>query len=154
MPIPPSAIGKQLASVTTPVERGRVKFFASAIGERDPIYSDAGAARAAGHPDVVAPLTFLFGLRFDVPKPFQWIEDLGVDMGSVLHGSQRFTYHEPVHAGDVVTFSPTIVNVHDKRNGALEFIEVRVEVTREDTTLVATFEETFVVRHREQAVAA
>ncbi len=40
------------------VSRVKIKEFAAAIGDSNPIYRDREAARAAGHPDVVAPPTF------------------------------------------------------------------------------------------------
>ena len=40
------------------VSRVKIKEFAAAIGDSNPIYRDRDAARAAGHPDVVAPPTF------------------------------------------------------------------------------------------------
>ena len=41
-------IGYASPPFTTPVERGRLKFFAKAIGETDPVYVDEAAAQAAG----------------------------------------------------------------------------------------------------------
>ena len=45
---------------TEPYEVSRVKIadFAEAIGDRNPLYTDASAANAAGYPDVIAPPTF------------------------------------------------------------------------------------------------
>ena len=47
---PPSAVYE--------VGRAKIAEFAAAIGEDDPVHRDADAARAAGHPDVIAPPTF------------------------------------------------------------------------------------------------
>src|SRR5262249_34318349 len=72
-PLPPAAPRTRLAAVavnadylgrtfpaTEPYEVSRVKIadFAEAIGDRNPLYTDASAARAAGYPDVIAPPTF------------------------------------------------------------------------------------------------
>jgi len=143
-----TAVGVVLAASTAVIERGRLRFFAEAIGETDPVYSDLDAALAAGHPDLPAPPTFLFGLKLDGPDPFGWMTDLGVDMRFVLHGSQRFEYHRAVFAGDEVTFSPRISDVYDKRGGALEFLTLETAVNRGDE-LVANLTETIVVRHPE-----
>ncbi len=45
------------------MERGRLRMFAAAIGETDPIYTDVEAARAAGHPDLPVPPTFSLRTR-------------------------------------------------------------------------------------------
>jgi len=41
----------------SPYEVGaeKIREFADAIGDPNPVYRDADAARAAGHPDVIAP---------------------------------------------------------------------------------------------------
>jgi len=146
--VPATAVGTVLAPSTAVIERGRLRFFAEAIGETDPVYSDLGAALAAGHPDLPVPPTFLFGLKLDAPDPFGWMTDLGVEMRFVLHGSQRFEYHRSVFAGDEVTFNPRISDVYDKRGGALEFLTLDTAVTRGDE-LIANLTETIVVRHPE-----
>ncbi|MCO4253344.1 MaoC family dehydratase N-terminal domain-containing protein [Pseudarthrobacter sp. MDT3-9] len=133
--------------MTAVIERGRLAYFAKAIGESDPIYSDIEAAQADGHPDLPVPPTFLFGLKLDVPDPFGWIEELGVDMHFLLHGKQAFTYRSMLYAGDTVTLTPTIIDVYEKKGGSLEFIVCATEVTRADGVAVATLEETLVVRH-------
>ena len=40
------------------VSRTDTQRFAYAVGETDPVYFDAAAARSAGHPDLLAPLYF------------------------------------------------------------------------------------------------
>ena len=153
MAISRTVIGSSLHPITAIIERGRLAFFANAIGETDPIYSDVEAAHAAGHPDLLVPPTFLFGLLLDAPDPFGWIERLGVDMRFVLHGNQKFSYSSPLHAGDAVTLSPRITDVYDKRGGALEFIVLSTEVTTADGALAAEFDQTVVVRHPEVKAA-
>ena len=152
MTISASAVGTVLPSLTLTIERGRLRFFAEAIGESDPVYSDLDAAVSAGFPDLPVPPTFFFGLKLDVPDPFRWIRDLGIDMRYVLHGTQRFDYSAMAFAGEQVTFEPRISEVYDKRDGALEFVTVETVVTR-DGEPVATLSETIVVRHPELETA-
>ena len=51
---------------TAPYEVGREKIreFAEAVGDTNPAYTDPEAAKALGHPDVVAPPTFVFAITF------------------------------------------------------------------------------------------
>ena len=58
-------IGHQLPPSVLMVDRTRLQFFAKAIGETDPIYTDLAAAQAAGYPDLPAPPTFLFAAELD-----------------------------------------------------------------------------------------
>jgi hypothetical protein len=153
VPIPVSAVGMALPPMRAVVERGRLRFFAEAIGETDPIYTDVDAARAAGHPDLPVPPTFLFGLELDLPEPFAWLAELGVDLRRMLHGSQRFDHRRAAHAGDELLLEPVVVDVFSKRGGALEFVVVATEVTR-DGEPIATLTKTVVVRHPELEAAA
>ena len=152
MTVPASAVGMVLPSLTARIERGRLRFFAEAIGETDPIYTDLDAAVAAGFPDLPVPPTFFFGLKLDAPDPFRWMRELQVDMRFVLHGTQRFTYERMAFAGEQVTFDPRISDVYDKRDGALEFVTLDTVVSRDDEPL-ATLTETIVVRHPELETA-
>ncbi len=115
---------------TVPVERGRLRFFAQAIGEHDPVYSDLDAARKAGHPDLPVPPTFLFCLEMDRPDPFSFLTEAGIDLAGVLHGEQRFTYHAMAYAGDELTFESHIADTYEKKGGALRFLVRETRVTR------------------------
>ena len=43
-------IGHELPASVLPIERSRLKFFAKAIDETNPVYTDPSAARDAGYP--------------------------------------------------------------------------------------------------------
>ncbi|MFC5993559.1 MaoC family dehydratase N-terminal domain-containing protein [Pseudonocardia hispaniensis] len=143
MTIDPAAVGAAQPTVAVDVERGRLRAFAHAIGETDPVYTDLDAARAAGHPDLPVPPTFLFGLG---AGDFAWLTGLGVDLRRVLHGEQHFTYHDVAHAGDTLILAPRIVEVFSKRAGALQFLVREITVRRDDGSAVADLRETMIVR--------
>jgi len=152
MSVPQSAVGLELPPFSATVEAGRLRFFAEAIGETNPIYTDRAAAEAAGHPNLPVPPTFFFGLKLDAPDPFRWILDLGVDFRFVLHGTQRFDYHGLAFAGDEVAMQSRLTSVREKKGGALEFLELSTTVHR-GAELIATLVETIVVRHPELEAA-
>ncbi|HZZ50975.1 MAG TPA: MaoC family dehydratase N-terminal domain-containing protein [Pseudonocardia sp.] len=145
--IDPSVAGTTLPERTADIERGRLRSFANAIGETNPVYSDLDAARAAGHDDLPVPPTFLFGLGLGRgAEDFAWLSDLGVDLRHILHGEQSFTYHTVAHAGDTVTLTPRITDVFSKRGGALQFLVRETAVRASDGSPVADLRETIVVR--------
>lgn len=150
MPVPLSAVGSSSPPVTATVERGRLRLFAKATGCTDPVYVDVDAARAAGHPDLPVPPTFLFGLELEQDDPFGWMRELGIDLNAVLHGSQGFRYAALAHAGDELTVRSVVTGVQTKKGGALELVDRRSEVTRGGEP-VATLEQTIVVRHEVSA---
>jgi acyl dehydratase len=149
MPInPDEAKLLEIEPLTVDVERGRLRFFAKAIGETDPVYTDVDAARAAGHPDLLVPPTFFFSLGLEASDPFRFVKELGIDLNRVLHGEQSFTYHQLAFAGDTLALQERIVDVYAKRGGALEFVVKQTDITRGDE-LVAQAQSVVVVRNPE-----
>lgn len=140
-------IGYTSAPCTLDVEKGRLRLFAIAIGQTDPVYSDETAARAAGHRSLPVPPTFLFCLEMDRPNPYGWFDDVGLPLPKVLHGEQQFTYHRMAYAGDQLTFTAAIVDIYDKKGGLLEFVVQDNQITNQHQELVAEFRRTIVVRH-------
>ena len=140
-------IGHRLGASVLPIERSRLRFFAKAIGETDPIYIDEAAARAAGYADLPAPPTFLFAAELDSGATDRLLADLGVSIASILHGEQGFSYHCMACAGDVVTVDSTIMNIYDKKGGALEFIVKASRAVNQRDELVAELRTVIVVKN-------
>ena len=82
-------IGHQLQPSVLTVDRTRLQFFAKAIGEKDPIYTDRAAAQAAGYADVPAPPTFLFAAELDSGANDQLLVDLTSRWPSCCTASSR-----------------------------------------------------------------
>ena len=140
-------IGYQLKPSVLTVDRTRLQFFAKAIGEKDPVYVDPAAARAAGYADVPAPPTFLFAAELDSGANDQLLADLDIPLAKLLHGEQSFRYIKPVCAGDTVTVQSTITDIYDKKGGKLEFAVKDSRVTNQREELVAELRTVLVVRH-------
>ncbi len=150
MPFDQNVIGKQLPPVTLTVDAGRLRFFAKAIGETNPVFTDLQTAHAAGHRDLPCRRPSCSASNWKSPDPFEWLAGVGVDLRRVLHGEQSFTYHSQAVAGDVLTATPRIANVYSKKGGALEFIEKTSMVTQKNGELVAELKSVIVVRNPEQ----
>ncbi|MCP9271154.1 MaoC family dehydratase N-terminal domain-containing protein [Mycolicibacterium sp. CAU 1645] len=129
------------------IEAGRLQFFAKATGQTDPVYLDREAAEAAGHPDLPVPPTFLAAIELAQPDPFAFLADLGVDLRSVLHGEQAFTYYSTAYAGDTLVAKTRIADVYTKKGGALEFIVKVTEISKDDGTAVAEMTNVVVIRN-------
>ncbi|BDH58556.1 MaoC family dehydratase N-terminal domain-containing protein [Tsukamurella sp. PLM1] len=151
MTIAPDVVGTRLPSTELTIDPGRLRLFAKAIGETDPVFTDLATARAAGHPSLPVPPTFLFAIELEQPEPFDWLAAIGVDLRRVLHGEQRFEYHSVAHAGDVLTAHPSIADVYTKKGGALEFIVKQTSITRANGENVADLTSVIVVRNPEVA---
>jgi acyl dehydratase len=146
---------KHIGEVSEPrvieVEKGQLRFFAKATNETNPIYFDEEAAKAAGHPALPAPPTFVFSLALGAPAKRGNILDaengMGVDMRRILHGEQRFDYHRQIYAGDRVTLVTTTSEIYDKKGGALEFIAQDTTATNDAGDLLVTMRVVTVVRN-------
>lgn len=147
MAIDKATIGTALPPTRLTVERGRLQFFAKAIGETDPVYTDPDAAKAAGHPDIPVPPTFLFSVELEYPDPFAFLASLGVDLRMVLHGEQSFTYHAMAYPGDELIARPRISDVYTKKGGALEFLVKDTAITRADGTPIAELQSVIVIQN-------
>ncbi|MFF4112094.1 FAS1-like dehydratase domain-containing protein [Streptomyces sp. NPDC001714] len=123
---------------TEPYEVGREKIreFAEAVGDTNPVYTDPEAAKALGYSDVIAPPTFVFSITFRAAG--QVVEDpqLGLDYSRVVHGDQKFAYRRPVRAGDRLTVTSTIEAV--KSLAGNDVIDIRGDVHDEAGELVVS----------------
>ncbi len=140
-------IGHTMPSFSATVEPGRLRFFAKATGQTDPVYTDEAAAKAAGHPALPVPPTFLFCLEMDAPNPGAIRDLLDLPVPKVLHGEQRFTYHAMAYAGDTLTFQQRIADIYAKKGGLLEFVVRETRVTNQRGEHIADLHGVTVVRH-------
>ena len=140
-------IGTALPKATLEIEKGRLRFFAKAIGETDPIYTDEAAAKAAGYSTLPAPPTFIFAAELDADTALAALKDMGVSLARILHGEQQFTYFAPVCAGDTIAVDSKFTDIYDKKNGALEFVVKESSVTNQHGKRVAEMRSVIVVRN-------
>lgn len=139
-------IGQLLTAGEAEVEKGRLRFFAKATGQRDPVYVDEAEAARAGYSSLPVPPTFLFCLEMEACGSRQLCDLFGIGIGQLLHGEQHFSYRAPAVAGDVLRFTGRISDVYHKKDGALGFIAVETRVTNQLGIHVADMRRTVVVR--------
>jgi len=145
MPLDPSFIGRTYpAAEVYEVGREKIREFADAIGDSNPIYRDPEAARKAGHPDVIAPPTFPIVITARIGEQVIFDPELGLDYTKVVHGSQRFEVTRAVRAGDRLTGVLTVDNIQAAAGNDL--ISTRVDVSTEDGESVVTAFATLVAR--------
>lgn len=140
-------VGHEFSSFFVEVEKGKLRFFAKAIGETNPIYLDEEAALEAGYRALPAPPTFAMVLEQEAPEPLPVIDLLEIDIGRILHGSQSFEYFVPICAGDTIRVDARIVDIYDKKGGALDFVVMESSYTNQDNVLTSRATNTLVVRN-------
>ncbi len=120
-----SALGREFPPFEFPVERGKIKEFARALGETNLIYYDRDYARAQGFPDVIAPPTFTRNFHHEEPQHAELLKELVIDNRRVLHGEQEFIYYKPLVAGDLLTGQTRVAEIKERegrRGGTMTFV--------------------------------
>ncbi len=142
-----SLIGQKSTPKSIVVEQGQLQLFAKATGANDRVYRDVSAAKAAGHPALPAPPTFLMCLDSLAPTDDPGVlKQLGVDIGRILHGEQRFKYGKPIYAGDEITFQSEITDMYEKKGGALQFVVSESTATNQNGEVVGKVINSLVIR--------
>jgi acyl dehydratase len=139
-------VGTERSGGTMVISRDRLRVFAKATGQTDPVFVDLDTARAAGHPDLPVPPTFYFSVDLEVPDPFAYLAAVGVDLRAALHGEQEFEYHCPAHAGDELRSSSRVVDYFERKGGELQFLVTESAIVNQYGALVVTMRTTLVVR--------
>lgn len=145
--IDPSHIGTALPPEEFVIEPGRLRFFAKAIGETDPVYFDCGAAHAAGYRALPAPPSFLFAAALDGDMLLRILLLLGVDVTRVLHAEQAFSYDDMAFAGETVTVEAKVSDIYSKKGGALDFVVLDLVARKGGGGALATMRSVLVVRN-------
>jgi len=145
VPIDPSYAGRTYpASEPYEVGVGKIREVATAVGDANPTYHDREAAKALGHPDVIAPPTFPFVLTFRASRAVIEDPDLGIDYSRVVHGEQRFVAARPIRAGDVLTVTVTVESIRSA--GGHDMVTSRSDVATVEGEHVVSAYSTLVVR--------
>jgi acyl dehydratase len=125
------------------VDAATIAAFAAAVGATDPVHTDAGAARAAGYRDVVAPPTMAVRYAQQCDRAYIADPEAGIDFSRVVHGEQRFVHHRPITAGDALVGTLTVDGIRSA--GGHSMVTTRTELTA-DGEPVCTSTSTIVVR--------
>jgi len=106
------AIGKTYRPTVYAVGREKVREYAAAVGETNPLYLDVDAAREAPP---------MFAVVYAGPSVMQGIVDpeLGIDFGHLVHGSQEFRWGPLVVAGDEIVTTTGVKDISAR--GELNF---------------------------------
>jgi acyl dehydratase len=129
VPVNASAVGKQYPPVVYAVGREKVKEYANAVGETNPLHLDVAAARAAGHADVVAPPMFAVVYQSPAVMPGIFDPEVGINFAMMVHSGQDFRWSRVVVAGEELTTQASVVNIEEK--GGMGFYDFEV-VTRDE----------------------
>jgi len=109
-----SATGKTYPPHEYEVGREKIREYALAVGEDNPVYFEREAARAAGFRDVVAPPMFAVVYSSGAVTPVFFDPDVGIDFTLLVHGGQEFVWGEAVCSGDMIATDVEIRDISEK----------------------------------------
>jgi acyl dehydratase len=144
MPVDTQAAGKTYEPKVYAVGREKVREYANAVGETNPVHLDVEAARAAGYDDVVAPPMFAVVYSAPAMAPAVLDPEVGINLAMMVHGGQEFAWGKPVVAGDEITTTALVKDISER--GGKGFYVFETVSTNQDGDTVATGTWTNIVR--------
>ena len=139
MAISTAAIGKTYAPVTYAVGREKIREYAAAVGETNPLHFDVEVAREAGYADVVAPPMFCVVYCGPALGPAMFDREVGIDFARLLHSGQEFRWGPLVQAGDEVTTTLTVKDISSRGEMGFYTFESVSENQAGETVCVGTW---------------
>jgi acyl dehydratase len=139
-----ASIGKTYPPSTYAVGREKIREYALAVGETNPLHLDPDVARRAGHRDVVAPPMFCVVYCGAALGPALFDPELGIDFARLVHGGQEFEWGPLVVAGDEITTTVSVKDITSR--GPLAFFTFESVSTNQDGHTVCVGTWTNIVR--------
>jgi acyl dehydratase len=132
-------VGKTYPPTVYAVGREKVREYARAVGETNPLHLDVDAAREAGYEDVVAPP--MFAVVFAMPSVAQGMFDpeVGIDFTRLVHAGQEFEWGPLVIAGDEISTTVSIKDVSERRGSGFFVFESVSRNQRDETVCTGTW---------------
>jgi acyl dehydratase len=144
MAIKAHAVGKSYEPVTYAVGREKIREYAAAVAETNPLHFDVDTARAAGYSDVVAPPMFVVVYAGRAVAPAIFDPEVGINFAMMVHGGQEFRWGPVVVAGDEITTTTTVKDIADR--GGMGFYVFESVSKNQDSETVCTATWTNIVR--------
>lgn len=150
-----------IVGTSTPGRQGLVSAdgiqkFASAIDDRNPLYFDRAAARAAGHADVIAPPLYAAAATRPVPFRDGLLDDgqyetaapPGLTHLQTMLAGQNWELIRPAVAGEEVieTFTTRSITERKGSTGNIVFVDKEATITTVDGDLIQRYSNILILR--------
>ena len=134
-----SAAGKVFPPASYAVGREKIREYAQAVGETNPLHADVDAARAAGHADLVAPPMFAVVYTSPAIGPAFFDPEVGMDFARMVHGAQEFAWGPLVVAGDEISTEIELADVSERGGMGFYVFESRSDNERGERVCTGTW---------------
>jgi len=135
--------GTRYAEFEWPVERGKIREFAGAIMDPNPVYRDRDYAQSKGFDDVLIPVTFPMSFVHHMDSEnfiLEMTQSIGMETARSVHGEFEVSYERPICAGETLRGEMDIGKIYEKeggRGGKMTFVEVEIKFFDHEDKLVA-----------------
>lgn len=123
MPVNTSAVGKAYPPTLYAVGREKIREYALATYETNPLHLDSEAARRAGYRDVVAPPMFAVVYCAAAMGPALFDPEVGINFALMVHGGQEFKWGPLVVAGDEIETTVSVKSVTERAGNGFYVFE-------------------------------
>lgn len=144
MPIDTKFIGREYKPVTYVVGQEKIKEYALAVGDLNPLYIDPEFAKKSKYSTVVAPPMFVVVFAKESMFNLFLDSELNLNISRLVHGEQEFNFHKVVKANDSIKTISKIKNIYQKNNN--DFIQLETNSYNQNNELVVNGLCTFIIR--------
>src|SRR4051812_22980176 len=144
MAVSTAAVGKTFTPVSYVVGREKIREYARAVGETDPVPLEVRGARGAGPAALVPPPMFAVVYASPALMPSLFDPEVGIDFARMVHGGQEFRWGRLVVAGDEVTTTVAVKDISERAGNGFYVFETTS--TAQDGEVVSVGTWTNIVR--------
>ena len=144
MPIDTKFIGKEYKPFSYVVGQEKIKEYALAVKDTNPLYTDPDFAKKSKYGCIIAPPLFVVVYAKESFDLLFTDKELNLNMPRLVHGEQEFNFHKIVKANDTITTHPKIKNISQKNNN--DFLVLETKSFNQNKELVSEGVWTFIIR--------
>ena len=144
MPTDTKFIGREYKPVLYVIGEEKIKEYAFAVNDLNPLYIDSSLAKKSKYGSIVAPPMFVVVFAKEAMDLLFSDKELNLDISRLVHGEQEFNFHKVVKANDTIKTTGKIKNIFQKNNN--DFIELATKSFNQNNDLVVEGFWTFIVR--------
>lgn len=108
-------IGKKYPPSTYEIGKEKIKEYARAVGDTNPLYLDDEKAKASKYGGIIAPPTFAVVFAKDPVGRMLLDPELALNLMMLVHGEQEFEFLKVIRPGDVITTEGEIAEIYEKK---------------------------------------